>query len=139
MVLRDDAVPVIQAARRVPLALREPLQKELVRMEKANIICKVDEPTDWFVPGKELVLADMLSRATPPQREDTVDFDDIQVHAVAVLSSLVSERTKQLLSRETSNDPELRAVVESLASNKDVEGTLKPFTSELSLVDGILL
>ncbi|XP_077516843.1 uncharacterized protein LOC144127800 [Amblyomma americanum] len=47
MVLRDDAVPVIHAARRVPLALREPLRKELLRMEKANIICKVDEPTDW--------------------------------------------------------------------------------------------
>nr|XP_037269644.1 uncharacterized protein K02A2.6-like [Rhipicephalus microplus] len=92
-----------------------------------------------FVPGKELVLADMLSRATPSEREDTVDFGDIQVHAVAVLSSLVSERTKQLLSRETSNDPELRAVVESLSLNKDFEGTLKPFASELSVVDGILL
>lgn len=50
MVLRDDSVPVVQLARRVPLALQEPLRKELLRMEKASIICKVDEPTDWVSP-----------------------------------------------------------------------------------------
>lgn len=38
MVLRDDSVPVVQLARRVPLALQEPLRKELLRMEKASII-----------------------------------------------------------------------------------------------------
>ncbi|XP_042142891.1 uncharacterized protein K02A2.6-like [Ixodes scapularis] len=50
MVLHDDAVPVVQPARRVPLALREPLREELQRMEKATIIRKVDEPTDWVSP-----------------------------------------------------------------------------------------
>lgn len=49
-VLRDDAVPVIQLDRRVPLALQEPLPKELQRMKKASIICKVDKPTDSVSP-----------------------------------------------------------------------------------------
>nr|XP_054930745.1 uncharacterized protein LOC129386661 [Dermacentor andersoni] len=49
MVLRDDATPIVQAARRVPLALQEPLQ-ELGRMERAGIITKVTEPTDWVSP-----------------------------------------------------------------------------------------
>ncbi|XP_072140294.1 uncharacterized protein [Dermacentor andersoni] len=45
--LREDAVPVIQPARRVPLALREPFRAELQRMEAEGIIEKVSSPTDW--------------------------------------------------------------------------------------------
>ncbi|XP_049519046.1 uncharacterized protein LOC125943631 [Dermacentor silvarum] len=47
MVLSADAVPVVQAARRVPLALKEPLRNELKRMEQAGIVTKVNEPTEW--------------------------------------------------------------------------------------------
>lgn len=50
MVLREDVVPVVHPARRVPLALREPLRQELERMETASIIKKVDEPTEWASP-----------------------------------------------------------------------------------------
>lgn len=50
MVLKKGSVPVVQAARRVPLTLREPLRKELRRMEEAGIIVKVNEPTDWVSP-----------------------------------------------------------------------------------------
>ena len=45
--LKDDANPVIDAPRRVPLALRDRLKKELERMEKQEVIEKVTEPTDW--------------------------------------------------------------------------------------------
>ncbi|XP_049519399.1 uncharacterized protein K02A2.6-like [Dermacentor silvarum] len=48
MVLRPDAVPVAQPARKVPLALKQPLRDELARMEKASIIVKVEEPTEWI-------------------------------------------------------------------------------------------
>lgn len=50
MVLREDAVPVVQPARRVPHALREPLKEELVRMKDASIIAKVEKPSDWASP-----------------------------------------------------------------------------------------
>lgn len=50
MVLREEATPVVQPVRRVPLALREPLREELDRMERAGIIIKVSEPTDWVSP-----------------------------------------------------------------------------------------
>lgn len=50
MVLRGDATPVVQVARRVPLALRQPLGDELKRMEQALIIAKVSEPIDWVSP-----------------------------------------------------------------------------------------
>ncbi|XP_075554712.1 uncharacterized protein LOC142587522 [Dermacentor variabilis] len=50
MVLHDNATPIVQAARRVPLALQEPLREELGRIERAGIITKVTEPTDWGEP-----------------------------------------------------------------------------------------
>ncbi|XP_077538131.1 uncharacterized protein LOC144150164 [Haemaphysalis longicornis] len=87
MVLRPDAVPVVQPARRVPLALKEPLRDELARMEKAAIIVKVEEPTEWFVPGKDLLLADMLSRA-PAYASEPATTEDVEVHAVQVVSGI---------------------------------------------------
>ena len=44
---KDDAVPIIKAARRVPVALREPLKRELERMENLGVIHKQDEPCEW--------------------------------------------------------------------------------------------
>lgn len=46
MVLQEHAQPSVQPARRVPLALREPLKNELQGMVKHGIIEKVDAPTD---------------------------------------------------------------------------------------------
>ena len=45
--LKENAQPVIDAPRRVPLALRDRLKKELERMEEQDVIEKVTEPTDW--------------------------------------------------------------------------------------------
>lgn len=39
--------PVVQKARRVPLALREPLKEELCRLEQQGIIQKEENHTDW--------------------------------------------------------------------------------------------
>ncbi|XP_052785334.1 uncharacterized protein K02A2.6-like [Mya arenaria] len=43
----DSVTPVKMPVRRVPLGLKEKLKCELQRMEKANIITKVETPTDW--------------------------------------------------------------------------------------------
>lgn len=45
--LKDNAQPVVHAARRVPLALRDSLRKELERMTALGVIRKIEEPTDW--------------------------------------------------------------------------------------------
>lgn len=44
--LKEDAVPVIHAPRRVPAPLRERLKKELDRMCHLQVITKVEEPTE---------------------------------------------------------------------------------------------
>lgn len=45
--LRENAQPVVHAARRVPTPLRDRLKKELDRMTTLGVIKKVEEPTDW--------------------------------------------------------------------------------------------
>ena len=45
--LKPDAIPVIHAARSVPVALKEKVKNELQRMEQHDIIRKVEQPTDW--------------------------------------------------------------------------------------------
>ncbi|XP_020556682.2 uncharacterized protein K02A2.6 [Oryzias latipes] len=44
----DKSVPpVVHPCRKVPFALREKLKDELARMEKLEVIKKIDEPTEW--------------------------------------------------------------------------------------------
>ncbi len=44
---RCTVAPVVHACRKVPFALREKLKEELARMEKLDVIKRIDEPTDW--------------------------------------------------------------------------------------------
>lgn len=45
--LKNDAVPVVHASRKVPLALLPKLKNKLQELEKMDIIIKVNEPSDW--------------------------------------------------------------------------------------------
>ncbi|KAG1708520.1 hypothetical protein GQR58_002969 [Nymphon striatum] len=48
--LKSDAVPIVQAARRVPHRLRDKLKQTLDDMESRNYIAKIREGTDWVHP-----------------------------------------------------------------------------------------
>ena len=39
--------PVVHPSRKVPLSLKEKIKEELDRMEKAEVVVKQKEPTDW--------------------------------------------------------------------------------------------
>ena len=43
----STVAPAITLPRRVPLTLRDTLKDELTRLEKASVIIKEEEPTDW--------------------------------------------------------------------------------------------
>ncbi|XP_030854482.1 uncharacterized protein K02A2.6-like [Strongylocentrotus purpuratus] len=45
--LREDAHPVQHACRKVPFPLKDKLKDELDKMERMDVITRVDEPTDW--------------------------------------------------------------------------------------------
>ena len=45
--LKDDAIPVVHAPRRVPFALKDQVEAELQRMQDLGVIVKVEGPTDW--------------------------------------------------------------------------------------------
>lgn len=48
--LREDAVPVVSAARKIPAALRDKVKSKLDEMVAEKIIEPVTEPTDWVHP-----------------------------------------------------------------------------------------
>ncbi len=45
--LVPDAVPIVHAARKFPIAMESKVRAELQRMEALGVIAKVDHPTDW--------------------------------------------------------------------------------------------
>lgn len=47
IVVREDCKPVTNAARRVPVAVRDKLKQELSRMIQLGVLEKVEEPTSW--------------------------------------------------------------------------------------------
>ncbi|XP_077545335.1 uncharacterized protein LOC144158354 isoform X1 [Haemaphysalis longicornis] len=117
LTLREGAQPIVQPARRVPQALRTPLKSELDRMEKEGIIRKVPGPSEWYVPGSQLVLADTLSRQKAHIPREPNDLAvDIEVHATHVLFDLVAPTTLDKLVTETQHDPILQQEQETPAS-----------------------
>lgn len=90
-----------------------------------------------FVPGKDLLLADMLSCAPAHASDPTTE--DVEVHAVQVISGIVSTLTKRRLQVETMADPYLSLVMQQLAECRPIEGELRPFAAELSVIEEILL
>lgn len=92
-----------------------------------------------FVPGKQMAVADMLSRAPASEDGAASPTSDVEVHGVTVVSALVSEKTISRLASETERDVYLQQVLHKLANGCAVEGPLKAVASELSVVKGILL
>ena len=84
----DENVPhVAQHHRRIPFHMREKVEKELERLEKSDIIEKVDGPTDWVSPivvaprknGDIRICVDMrkANEAIKRERHITPTIDDI--------------------------------------------------------------
>ena len=48
ILLRPESKPVVHAARKIAVSLRDKVKKELDRMEKLKKIRRVDEPTEWI-------------------------------------------------------------------------------------------
>lgn len=93
-----------------------------------------------YVPGKQLVLADTLSQSPPKaQCDEAGPTEDVEVHAVQLLGYLVAAVTQKKLAAETARDSYLHIVIANLSASQPAQGELKPFSTELCVVSGILL
>lgn len=48
--INENITPVAQQHKRIPIHLRQQLENDLIRLEKLDIIEKVDGPTPWVSP-----------------------------------------------------------------------------------------
>ena len=133
-------VPLInhQDLDRVPLRC----QRLLMRMMRFKVKAE-------HVPGKELVVADTLSRnplAVPSQTSDTEDDVKAYVDAAETVRPASHEKLEQI-KYSTSSDPQLRRVLDYTVNGwpkyaKDVPKQIHPYhavRSDLSVADGRII
>lgn len=114
-------------------------QRLLMRLMKYQVIAK-------HVPGKEMHVADALSRS-PIAGEESTTCDDVELYVHAVEASFpASYGKREEIRRATSSDPTLQsAIVYTLTGwpkyDRDVPETLKSLyahRASLSVTDGLL-
>ncbi|UYV82314.1 K02A2.6-like [Cordylochernes scorpioides] len=50
ILIKEDAIPQVYTARRLFLAMRDPVREELKKMSKLGVIKKINKPTEWSHP-----------------------------------------------------------------------------------------
>ena len=104
-VVETDHKPLIAISRK-PLCDAPPrLQRLLLRVQKYDLTLE-------YVPGKQLVVADTLSRAFSRNTPSSSTEAEVEVYVCCVKSSIpVSEKRWQLIAQETALDEVLREVI----------------------------
>ncbi|XP_037522023.2 uncharacterized protein LOC119399280 isoform X1 [Rhipicephalus sanguineus] len=74
-----------------------------------------------YIPGKHLVLADMLSRSTADNQDEAGATTDVEVHAIQLLGYRVTEATQKELQAATARDRYLQSVIASLSVGLPVQ------------------
>lgn len=125
-----DHKPFIQIASKALGEMPPRLQRFFLRLLRYDFNLQ-------FVPGKELILADTLSRA-PKTTSNEDASDDVEIHATNILFDRVSLTTVKRLQEATAQDPVLQKVVTAITNNKTIDGVFRHMTPELSVLKGIV-
>ena len=133
-VVETDHKPLISISEK-PLCDAPPrLQRLLLRVQKYD-------KKLIYVPGKQLIIADTLSRAYSTKNNLSSTEEDVEVHVCAVKQLIpVSEERWKQIARETALDNTLMEVIRCI--NEESRMCPKPyatFIEELNVVDGVLL
>ena len=130
----------------VPLMNTRDIDKAPVRCQRLLIRLMRFNFTVRHVPGKELVIADALSRNPAPRRADEAELSEqVTSHVDAVVSNLpITTARMDALRAATVHDPDLQQVIGYILSGwpNQVAGHLKAYKQvqgELSLVDGLVI
>ena len=133
-IIKTDHKPLVMITQK-PLVRAPPrLQRMLLRLQQYDF-------TIEYKPGKDMTLADTLSRLPSPGNNDTIDLD-LTIGQVR----FSSEKIKSL-QHETKHDPTLSKLIATIIegwpdSIQDLPTTIRSFWSfrdELSVEDGIIL
>lgn len=130
----------------VPLMRNKDLDKAPVRCQRLLIRLMRFNMDVVHVPGKQIVIADALSRSPVPHTEDDEKkVEAVTAHAKAVKSSVsITPQKLELFRAATVHDPELQQVMDYMLNGwpGKVDKQFQPYQQsqgELSLVDGLVI
>ena len=132
--VETDHLPLISISKKQLCDAPPRLQRLLLRIQKYDLTLE-------HTPGKQLVVADTLSRSFSAKEEKSTTESEVYIHVCAVKSNLpVSERKWAELAEATANDQELQRVIRGMEDGGDVcPKPYRTFIEELSIVDGVIL
>ena len=139
VLVQSDHKP-LETILKKPLASAPPrLQRMLLRLQKYSIRVV-------HVPGKQIPVADTLSRKSlPPEPRDVTEDLDAQIHSI-IHNLPVSDQKMELIRKTTADDQHLCAVVTYICNGwpESRQHCLKQaeefwsFRDEISLIDGVV-
>lgn len=115
IIVETDHRPFLSIAKQNVCEMPPPLQLYFLRLLQFDVVFQ-------YVPGKQLILADTLSRIQGAAAYDP-DPDDVTDHAANVLSVLVTDSMKARLASATREDAELKQVIVLTEAETCSEGT----------------
>ncbi|KAK8767070.1 hypothetical protein V5799_006149 [Amblyomma americanum] len=120
VIIETDHKPLLSIAAKGICDMPPRLQRFFLRLLRYDYVLQ-------YVPGKHLVLADMLSRSTTPGGVDNAGAtEDVEVHALQLLNGMVTVTTQQKLAKETARDCYLQTVVSNLSAGKPIQDEADP-------------
>ncbi|KAF8566448.1 hypothetical protein P879_11529 [Paragonimus westermani] len=147
--------PIVLPMRRLPFAIKDSFEKEISRLENLGVIRRVEVPTDWSVlvrlqkydcdiihtSGKDMVLADTLSRAPVPTCEDKgAKFD--RVHLTLTELDERMSRIHEAFAEDEEMQKLMQQIREGWPDNtRSVEEIIRPYfkvRDELTTEDGLI-
>lgn len=134
VILETDNKPLIAISKKSLGEVPPRIQRLMLRLQKYDL-------TFEFKPGKHLIVADTLSRASLENIVSTTE-KDVQIHVDTIKAHMPVSTTKWVeIAKETKKDEQLRRVMDMIhmPGDKIMENPFQHFKDELSVLDGVLL
>jgi hypothetical protein len=133
----------------VPLIMTKDLDQAPVRCQRLLMRMMRFNPKVRHVPGKDLIVADTLSRgpASTSDENDLLDSDEVEQHVAYIQANWpVSTHRLQSIRIETAADPIMQTIMQYVLeqwphNERDVPLQAKPYIvakGQLSVIDGVL-
>ncbi|UYV84672.1 hypothetical protein LAZ67_X003058 [Cordylochernes scorpioides] len=129
IIIKEDAILQVYTARRLPLALREPVREELEKNELQRLVLQLQH-YDFdlkYIPGKKLYTADALSRDYIANDLFTTPEIEISQNNQVLMVTYSNNRHQDLV-EATNNDPVLQEVKNYIENGWPIhKKTMNPF------------